>query len=282
MKKFIDKKYYGLILSGAIFILILGYVAMNNDPKPLTPKVKPPITQITGTTGAEMSIRKQNDRSIVEVGDQFDVILSVDSKSGQVYGFDAVIKFNPDVVSYKSFKGIDAKFDFVASVKNDILIVTGILKNDQSAVKLASTPLATLSFIAVENGNADMELVMDGQASTTDSNILNEKSQDVIGKTENMPVIVGNKFIITNTNVNKIGEFDIELLEVGLPPEGCVDCVSSATIRISDKVKSDKLTLSTGGVAGSIHNKQGVFGVVYEVESINNNQVVLYYAPTSL
>lgn len=232
--------------------------------------------------GASLAIRKQNDRSIVAVGEKFDVILTADSLKSLVYGLDAVVSFDPDVISYDGVKGVDPNFELVGTEKDGSLIITGILGNNVDPVELKQTPLAIVTFTAKKQGDAGIKLVLDEKSNTSDSNIFTKESVDIIKKVDDMSVLVGETVSMVNSDVHTIDKAQLELLSVELPEAGCLDCISKATIRVIDGVSSGKLELTTGGVAGNIHQSQELFGVLYELDSISQEKVVLYYAPINL
>lgn len=100
--------------------------------------------------------------------------------SASVVGYDAVVTFDPRLISYVSSSSVLDSFQVVATAETGKVILTGSKKLSESKdVAFANTELATLVFKAKSKGSADFGLEYVSGA-TNESNIMDTNSKDVL------------------------------------------------------------------------------------------------------
>lgn len=268
---------YGRILIGAIIIVGLVLIIFKSQQRPPpVPSVPLPTNQEKARSGS-LSLRKQNDRSIATVGETFDIVLTANSQKTPIVGYDAVVNFDSSVVSYKSFKSVDERFEVIGTNQKGQVIITGTSKKEKDSEVMKKTSLVILTFTAEKLGNGNISLEIDNNPSRRDSNLLDVKGNDVLSKVETGKVMVGKKIVLGTKEVAD-GQTKLKITSVEIPGSGCADCITSVHLQVSKDPNTNRLDFATGGIDGRPFVSQTAFGVIYEIGDVSPSGVVVYYA----
>lgn len=110
------------------------------------------------------------------------VTLSGSSAGIPISGYDGVISYNPDVLTFVESTNNMADYDIFTAKKDGSIILTGSLKlTTPSALPLQDSILATAHFSAKQAGEADTIMLVFTPGSKTDSNMLSDKTEDILG-----------------------------------------------------------------------------------------------------
>ncbi|OGK15881.1 hypothetical protein A2690_04470 [Candidatus Roizmanbacteria bacterium RIFCSPHIGHO2_01_FULL_39_12b] len=277
MKNSFYKTKYSIVLILAILFAGGFYLSKKNSiTKKLVIPGRPLFKQQNNV--GTLTLRKQNDRQIVAEKEKFDLVLSGKSEKILVGGYDAVVKFDPNIVSFETNKSLNNRFDVVATRRDGEVIVTGTIKDDGKAIAIDATPLTILTFSALKEGNANIFVEKDLQNKQRDSNIINPKGVDILDSVENPTVFVGKKITATSKDV-KVNDTAIVINSVELPSAGCSDCVTIVNAQITKGAETERLKFTTGGIAGKPQTPTEAFGVLYEIGNVTNTGVEVYFAP---
>lgn len=195
-----------LFLVAAIIILLLGiaYLLLTNretvKETAVTSYEKPQNTPaVTETSKIEaraqkggnglLSLQLKNGSLTASAGESISVLVLAKS-TDPVVGFDAVLNFDPKVLSYTTAQNLVPEFQLVPTAKPGQVILTGTKKLSAKEAKVFNnTPVVEVSFKAVKSGQTRIEFEF-APGKTNDSNLMNTKSKDVLGEVSGITVVV--------------------------------------------------------------------------------------------
>lgn len=135
---------------------------------------------------------KANSGVIVPEGEEFVVTVSADSMGDQVTAYDAVIVYDRESFAYISSNNLLDKFEINAVDKEAGLMLTGYKSlAEEEPVVFDNTNLAEVTFMAKKAGTSPLKLMF-ARGKTADSNLVNEKTQDILGSVEDITIQIGN------------------------------------------------------------------------------------------
>lgn len=148
-----------------------------------------------------LTLSVKNVKVSYKVGEVITVIVSADSDGRSISGYDAVLSYDSSKVTFSKVKNL--RDDFQTFVKKGVVspvTLTGVKKLDASEVSVFSgTPLAEVSFIVKTGAFIDTSSIHPSAefnlgfipGSTQDSNLIDEISEDVLGKVAGVTMTIG-------------------------------------------------------------------------------------------
>jgi hypothetical protein len=128
-----------------------------------------------------------------KVGEPVIVTVYADSDNNSVAGFDAVIQFDPALVSYISAKSLVADFQAPIARKDERKVTVFSFKklDSEKPVVLSDTPVVELTFKAMKAGSAPFTFEFT-PPSTKDTNLMDEQKRpnDLLGSVEGTNVTI--------------------------------------------------------------------------------------------
>lgn len=113
--------------------------------------------------------------------------LNINSAGVPINGFDAVVLFDGNALSYQSSLAIDGRFDLVTISKNGGLSIAGIKKSTEKAPILNGSEVVELNFKPLKAGSTKLTLKFEA-GQTTESNIVSTGSSDILGEVTDLSV----------------------------------------------------------------------------------------------
>lgn len=262
----------GTMFLGA-FTLSLIYMYMQLHALPSVPKnALNPL--IVATHPGSLKLETDSKAIVFAPNQEIEIILSGDSKEVPVGGYDAVINYDPTILEFVGAKSEMDDFDFFTTQKTNQISLTASLKLTSSAAPLTDAILATLRFKTKKVGSALLHFQYEPDA-TTDSNMLSNKTKDMLGTVGDLTLVIGKKLSLT---LNKPTQFEgktITLVELSIPPADCSDCLSLVRVAVEENGKTDMLSYKNGGIEGIVEREKSLGNFIYKLEDVNEASVIL-------
>ena len=186
-----------VILIALILIMRTGYdmsFVPDSFVNTMMPRRNPPVMPVKKGT---LTLSDKNMKTSYKTGEVITVVVSADSDGRSISGYDAVLTYDSSKVSFSRVKNLRDDFQtFVKKGTVSPVTLTGVKKLDASRESVFfQTPLAEFSFIVkagilsttVTNAPATFNLGF-VPGSTQDSNLIDELSEDVLGKIEGVTI----------------------------------------------------------------------------------------------
>ena len=264
-------------LTGTMFLgalaLSLIYMYMQLHALPGVPKnALNPL--VAATHPGSLALHEDSRTTTFAPNQEISVILSGDSKEISVGGYDAVINYDPAILEFISAKSEMDDFDFFTTQKTNQISLTASLKLSSRAAPVTDAILATLRFKTKKEGTTFLNFQYEPDA-TTDSNMLSDKTKDILGTVSDLTLVIGKKLSLT---LNKPTIFEgktITLVELSIPPANCSDCLSLVRVAVEENGKTDMLSYKNGGIEGIVEREKSLGTTVYRLEDANESAAII-------
>lgn len=180
-----------IIIAGAV--VITSWIVLKNGTlfqegaKPVFPSpsiVQKPKINLVGSLWLEKSNQP------LKISELITVTVYADSKRQPITGFDIVLSFNPEYTQFVSQKNLEENFDVFKTTDEGLIHITAIKKlNSNALVLFDKTPLIEFTFQPIKSGKTDFTLIY-SPGQKTDSNLINDKSEEVLGEVKNLEVSI--------------------------------------------------------------------------------------------
>lgn len=139
-----------------------------------------------------MMLKAKGDKIAVSMGQPITLVIAMDSDGKPVVGYDAIITFDPALVSYTTHTSLVSEFDIFRRAEEGKVLITGVkMPSVTNQVTLRNTNVAEVTFTPKKAGTVQFgfEFVPGGDA---DSNLLIEsaKPTDILGTVEGIAVTI--------------------------------------------------------------------------------------------
>jgi hypothetical protein len=180
------------IITGALFF---SHQVSNDTTNALPPEVStsgnsslPSLPSFRKTTPAVLSLVLKDKKKSYHVNDQITLLLIGETNGQTIRGYDAVFKFDKNIVSYISSKNLFSSFAYQIRPTGNWLMVTGAQSMDSHTTKtFKNQNLMIIHFKAVKPGVAYFPMsFVEGRLS--DSNLIDEKSHDILTSVHGLTV----------------------------------------------------------------------------------------------
>ncbi len=143
----------------------------------------------------------KNRKGSYKAGEIITVVVSAYSDARSISGYDAVLSYDSSKVTFSKIKNL--RDDFQTFVKKGVVspvTLTGVKKLDASQVSVFSgTPIAEFAFMVKTDAMTNTSSINSSAefnlgfipGSTQDSNLIDETSEDVLGKVEGVMITIG-------------------------------------------------------------------------------------------
>lgn len=267
-----------LVLMILIGIIIQKQKKERKIPAPMTAPVISPSAK--KQAGRFKLIAKAN-QSIVSQNQPLTLLVLADSSGQPITGYDLVFILDETKVGFLSQKNLYPDFQLFPSQNDSNLILTGVKKlTSQTAAVFNNTPLVELNFSPKKTGRVDLGLLFK-PGSKKDSNLINEKSEEILDKVEGLTFFSGEKLtLVKNQNLKpKTTDLSLNLAEIDVPDERCRDCISFAKVMLTKEGQTKLLEFKTGGIAGLMNDEGKAFGFGIKLLKFSPNQIELILFP---
>jgi hypothetical protein len=134
------------------------------------------------------SLRLEKSNPLAKISEPITITVYADSKRQPITGFDIVLSFNPQYMQYLNQKSLEENFDVFKTTNEGLLHITAIKKlNSNVLVSFEKTSLIEFTFQPIKLGTTDFTLIF-SPGQKTDSNMINDKSEEILGKVQNLNV----------------------------------------------------------------------------------------------
>jgi hypothetical protein len=196
-----DKRIAILLIGSIVLVIIFIFVAFSFFSKKanliqtssLPPDVEVPANrlQITKKTiPAMLSLVLKNKKKSYKVNEEIVFYILADTGGQTIRGYDAVFKYDPQLVSFVSVKNLFSSFDYQQRMRGEWFMISGVQKLQSTAsVVLKNTNLIELHFKVIQPGVAYFPLsFVDGRLS--DSNLIDTKSNDILTDVSGLGILI--------------------------------------------------------------------------------------------
>jgi hypothetical protein len=123
----------------------------------------------------------------VVAGSTVSMMVVADSAGKMINGYDVVLKYDPTLLEFSSFKPLQQDFQVFQVDKTNTakLTLTGTKRLNTNPIIFAQTQILEVSFKALKKGNASVSFDY-APLSRTDSNLVSSENKDVLGSTNGL------------------------------------------------------------------------------------------------
>ena len=257
-------------------ILLTAVVMMKADKKALIDnQLSVPKNQVVDQIRGTLKLLPTS-ATTVNIGDTFTFNLIGNSKNYLITGYDLVLLYDKDKVSFKERKNMLEDFSIYDQQKPGQFIVTGMSKpTTQTKISFKDTPLLQLTFQAVATGQAEFKISWE-KNSKKESNLISDNSQEVLDLVQGTTINIGKKVTLRKNQPIKLEDgVEVTLVDVTSATPECFDCISSAEISVTKNNQKKNFVFKIGGLAGLMITEFSEFNYSYYLENINSNEVDL-------
>ncbi len=211
------------------------------------------------------------------LGQDVDVVLGGDSKSIPVSGYDAVIVYDPTILTFvNATNGRDEYNIFTSKGEGKVMVTAGLKLSDKPSA-LSDSILASVRFKVIKAGSSTISLSFT-PGSKTDSNMLSDKTEDILGSVDDVIVRVGMKVVVSKSEPTTIEGKKLTFVESTIPERGCADCQRIAIVSVEENGKSQDLKYVNGGFVGMSEHEKTIGDTVYQLEDMTAESITLIVA----
>ncbi len=182
---------YGALLIGVValaFILLQSGVFTGKN-KNLLPGV--PVAPTAAVGKGSLILKTQEASVSYTIGQPITVQVYGDSADEEITGYDLVLQFDPKIVKYTANKAQFADFQSFVAQKEGAVSITAVKKLNAITPSVFKNSLVhEFTFQAVAPGNTSITFDY-VPGSKKESNLMNTKSEDILGSMTAVPVSVG-------------------------------------------------------------------------------------------
>lgn len=234
-----------------------------------------PLVAVEQKTGA-LFLKTKNDKISYVTGEPIHLFVYANSYATPIDGFDVVLRFDDSKLSLTSSKSLDPSFALYSVTKSNVVNITGAKKlSDQTATIFTDSPIAELVFQPKKSGSAAFSFDFK-KGATKDSNLIDEKSTDVLNSTTGITVYVGEPIQLNlNRDLTVDENLSLQLISIEPHDDQCSDCIEGATIEAKSAGQTKLLEFKIGGIAGLNQTTQEAFGYFFDLDSMQNTSIKL-------
>lgn len=142
------------------------------------------ITSFLPSTTGQFILKTKNQKKIFSQNEPIIISVFADSSNQSISGYDVVLIFDQQRINFSSAKSLINDFQVFTQQKENKLFITGTKKlSANQPIVFSQTPILEITFQPKQKGQ--INIFFDYQPkSTKDSNLINEKTQDILEKVE--------------------------------------------------------------------------------------------------
>jgi hypothetical protein len=179
-----------LLFLGLITVLAVRWFMGDRSGSVMTSvPVQAPSAPISTEKGT-LTLRLKSTKSTFAVGERVTVTVYGSSDVHPITGYDVSLTFNPELLEYVDETSTLSDFQVFGQQQDSKVSLTGIKQlSSETTTILKDAPMVDVTFVTKKAGAA--ELTVDfAPSSTADSNLINDKNKDVLGKVEGVVVLI--------------------------------------------------------------------------------------------
>jgi len=281
-----NKKFLTFIFAilSLIFLLLIFSLVLRLRK---TPPTQPPITSQVSPTQAPVSkekgsltLKAKNHETIVSQQKPITLYVYANSDSQPITGYDAIVNYEETKVDFVNHKNLQPDFQIFTKKEKDKLIITGIKNlNSTTPTVFTDSSLVELTFQPKQTGQVDFSFDFT-PGSKKDSNLITEKTTEVLGEVEGIKLYIGQQLTLTKNQPTTLpdGKISLKLTKVVKPDEKCRDCITSAKVEVKKGEEIKEIEFKSGGIAGYLIDKQEAFGYQFKLTTVEQNIIGLIWA----
>lgn len=272
------------VLLSAVFLLLIFSVVMKLR-KPTPPTGGPTTTQVSPTIPllvkekGRLTLKAKNNDTVASQKNPLTLYVYADSDNQPITGYDVILSYDSDLVNFINHKNLQPDFQVFTKKEKGKLIITGIKNlNSTAPTVFTDSSLVELTFQPQKTGqvNFSIEYTPD---SKKDSNLITDKTSEVLGKVEGIKLFLGQELTLTKNQPTTLpnSQISLKLLEAIKPDDKCRDCITSAKVEVKKDDQIKEIEFKSGGIAGFLIDQQEAFGYQFKLESLEQNNVGLIW-----
>lgn len=244
----------------------------------ITTKASPTQTPVIKEKGS-LTLKVKNNQTFLSYNNPITLYLYASSNNQPISGYDAIINYNQQIVDFINHKNLQPDFQVFIKKDNHQLIITGIKNlNSTQPTIFDNTSLLELTFQPKTTGSVDFSFEFIPQ-SKKESNLITEKTEDILGKAEGIKLYLGEELTLTKNQEKALpdGKLTLKLIEIVLPDEKCRDCITSAKVEVKKDKQIKEIEFKTGGIVGYLINQGEAFGYQFKLENLEKNSIQVVF-----
>lgn len=264
-----------------VLLLVAGgwYVYSNrlskSFPVSKTVQTVTPTSVVTKPTGPYMTLERN--KEIYSEGEEVIVKVYANSKQIPITGYDAVITYDPQLVTYEDAKTVTDAFSlYTQPDKNGATSLTGMRPLNDSPTAVDQV-VAEVRYKVKKSGKIAFALKYT-PGSTADSNLIDTSSKDVLTAVTGADALAGESLTLVPNKPQKAGPLTLTLETHTYMSPNCADCMESATIKVQNGDSVQRIEFRNGGIVGYTDVTQQVFGYQISAVSFSKEGVVVNYS----
>jgi hypothetical protein len=186
------KGTYGkYIIILAMSFTILAYLLSGGKLFDGTPKKeKIPMTPVKQKAKGVLKVSTKDDKRSYQVGDMVELLVSADSDNQSIIGYDVMLSYDATKLQFEETGSLDSSFNMFTFTKKGKISLTGV-KRVKPAVStvMSGSPLAKVTLKALSVGPVKVSVDFK-VGSLRDSNFMNEKNEDILGRAEGIDLLI--------------------------------------------------------------------------------------------
>lgn len=265
-----------LILIACLLLVAGGWYVYTNrvskpDNVPLSQMVSPTVALPKGPY-----MYLGSDKQTYAAGDEVLVRVVVNSQQTPIAGYDAVITFDPQYVTYQDSKSVSNNFSLYAQPNGGSTSLTGMRPLNESPLAV-NEGVAEVRYRVIKTGKVVFGLKY-SPGSTADSNLIDSSSKDILSSVNGTEVTAGEGVTLVKNKPQKVGDLTLTLESYSYIAPKCADCMESATIKVQHGDEVQRIEFRNGGIVGYTDVSQKVFGYEIVGVSFSKEGVVVNYS----
>ncbi len=273
------KKNY-LILLAFFVLFLLGIFLLKNQRGLILKKTKvtPSKIQVQPTKEKGRLFFEPNLENFYLVGENLEIKIMADSAGEIISGYDVILNYDSKRLKFENAISFIGDFEILSKLSRNQLWITGVLKLEAKLDKVFySQPILILQFKTLKTGKVPVKIYYYKQGYLKDSNLMNNQTQDVLGKGDETELFIGEKLkLFKNNPLSLESKINLELKEVNLRSINCAQCLSEAKLEMRKDKETKELIIKTNE---NNQNKEqfNQFGYLFKPKSLGENFIELIY-----
>lgn len=282
-----NKKFLTLILAILCLIFLLLIVSLviilkktSSSKPPATAKISPTKSAPVVKERGRLTLKPKNNRTIVSRQKPITLFLYADSDNQPITGYDAVVNYDSTKVDFVNYKNLQPDFQVFTKKEKNELMITGVKNlNSTGPTVFADSSLIELTFQGKQTGQTNFSLEYTPE-SKKDSNLINDKTKDILGKVEGVKISIGQQLNLIKNQPKAIadGKITLKLIEVIKPDNKCRDCLTSVKVEVKKNGQTKEIEFKSGGIAGYMIDQQEAFDYLFKLTQVGQGNISLIWA----
>lgn len=274
-----QKKLYLLGIVFFIALVLLAALLFYKSTKVIKPDTskssnnKQPL--IKKETTGKFTLKSSSDQNIYLTGEEIILNLFADSYGESIVAWDFVLEYNSQAITFVSAESMHQDFDIFADDNQSKIILTGVKKIEVENPTIYKDAVVARIRLRVENKGPAGFKAQFTPGKLDDSNLMDQKSRDILEEVSLDPVYVGEEVILTTLSDSfDVGDLSISLIEKNEPSLECRDCQDIIKIQLKDSSGKNKtIEFVSGGLYGLEENTAEFDDYIIEAVSIEEGRV---------